>query len=373
MRIMRTLKYFIISIIFLLLSSCKKIENRNEKYDWLVLTVADQGYPMDIRYGVFYNEKGENIADVPSNIPLSTQWWDGDSGVVITGEQYREIPTRMKIKWFSYAEDKFFEGDFNLDYDKISSLFKNGFECKDGTQNYHYIKVAIAPGGQVFLYLIGVNSTLVGKYTAREIFITDFIGEMRITTEDITREISVRNRIRKMPLQTQKEIDESKIKTTIWDDINVKYPWKYTLEAQEFEHLPLTMQKERKGVNYLNGEKAWCTDTEHFTNTSPKAIPTEIDGVFKTSAGRTFTIRIYPGNVDSLEPNKQTYEVQRAREQELVKLFKDFYKKTNNQEFEIHLKMDKYFKNGKVFLKKGTLEQEIPNTEVQIFDDTFNK
>ena len=343
----------------------------NDKYDWLVLTVADQGYMMEILEGDFFYDNGKSLASIPSRQVLQSQWWDGDSGVMISGEQFKSLPARMKIKWFSYAEDKFYEGDFKLDYDKIAALFKKGLQCKDGAQTYNYFKVAIAPGGQVFLYLIGGNNKLVGSFLAKENHSLKWTDLGNSTNEG--RKDDVIHFQSESPLQTQKEIAENKINTSIWNDINLNYPWKYTLEAQEFKHLPLTMQKERKGVNYLNGEKAWCTETEYFTNTSPKAIPTEIDGVFKTSAGRTFTIRIYPGNVDGKEPNKQSYEVRRAREQELVKLFKDFYEKVGKQEFEIHLRMDEYFKNGKVFLKKGNIEQEIPNTEVQIFDDTFDK
>ncbi|KIA85465.1 DUF2931 family protein [Kaistella jeonii] len=342
----------------------------SDKYEWLTLTVADYGYPMEIRNGSFYNEKGEDIAGIPADMYLNHQWWDGDSGIAVTGDQYREVPSSMKIKWFSYAEDKFYKGDFKLDHEKISALFKEGLKCNDGAKNYNYIKLAIAPGGQVFLYLVGGNTVLIGSFLAKEIFILNFKEEMGYTVDESRSQFLV-DFTAKMPLQTQKEIAEKKINTTIWNDINKKYPWKYTLEALEFEHLPLTMQDDKKGANYISGEKAWCTNTDYFTKTEWKPVPTEIDGVFKTSAGRTFTIRIYPGNVDGKEPNKQTYEVQRAREQELVKLFRDFYEKTGKQDFEIHLRMDDHFKNGKVFLRKGTLEQEIPNTEVEIFDNTF--
>ncbi|WP_160139862.1 DUF2931 family protein [Chryseobacterium sp. c4a] len=359
-------------IIGLLVNSCEKMKNMNNKYEWLTLTTADMGYPMIIRNGSFYNEKGEEIAGIPADMVLESQWWSGDSGVVIAGEQYRSVPFGMKIRWFSYAEDKFYEGDFKLDYEKLSKLFKEGLNCKESS-NYKYFKVSIAPGGQVFLYLLGGNSLLVGSYQAKEYIVDDYLGEMRITREGATRQTYVDNKIKEMPLQTQQEISEKRINTQIWKDINLHYPWKYTFKVADFNN-SFDLKKQKMGVDYINGEDAWCiSDVDYLTQFSPKAIPLEIDGKFETSAGRKFTIRIYPGNVNGQEPKMQPYEIRRGREQELVKLFKDFYTKIGNKDFEIHLKLSPDFKTGKVYLKKDNVEQEIPNVQVDIFDMTFDK
>ena len=155
----------------------------NGKYNWLTLTTADMGYPMRILYGEFYNEKSEPIASIPSSMYLSSQWWSGDSGVMITGEEYKEVPTGMKIKWFSHAEDKFYEGDFVVDKERITQLFDKGIEYNNPSNEYSkypYIKVAIAPAGQVYLYLEGGNNVLVGAFVAKEVFVDNFKREMRL-------------------------------------------------------------------------------------------------------------------------------------------------------------------------------------------------
>lgn len=361
----------LLMIIGLLVNSCEKINNMNNKYEWLTLTTADMGYPMKIRYGYFYDNKNENIAGIPADMILQSQWWSGDSGVVIAGEQYRSVPFGMKIKWFSYAEDKFYEGDFKLDYEKLTKLFKEGLNCKESS-NYKYFKVSIAPGGQVFLYLLGGNSLLVGSYQAKEYVVNDFKAEMRYRVDE-TREEYLVDFVKKMPLQTQQEISEKRINTQIWKDINLHYPWSYTFKVADFNN-SFDLKEKDIIVNYINGENARCiSEIDYLTKSSPKAIPLEIDGEFETSAGRKFTIRIYPGNVNGQEPQKQTYEVQRGREQELVKLFKDFYEKVGKKDFEIHLKLSPDFKTGKVYLKKDNIEQEIPKVQVDIFDMTFDQ
>ncbi|AZA89547.1 Uncharacterised protein [Chryseobacterium nakagawai] len=176
-----------------------------------------------------------------------------------------------------------------------------------------------------------------------------------------------------MPLQTQQEISEKRINTQIWKDINLHYPWSYTFKVADFNN-SFDLKEKDIIVNYINGENARCiSEIDYLTKSSPKAIPLEIDGEFETSAGRKFTIRIYPGNVNGQEPQKQTYGVQRGREQELVKLFKDFYEKVGKKDFEIHLKLSPDFKTGKVYLKKDNMEQEIPKVQVDIFDMTFDQ
>ncbi|MGV0924693.1 DUF2931 family protein [Empedobacter tilapiae] len=344
----------------------------NGKYDWLTLTTADMGYPMEILYGDFYNEKDEPIASIPSNMELSSQWWSGDSGVMITGDEYKEIPARMKIRWFSYAEDKFYEGDFAVDKERITQLFDKGIEFSKPSSEYNYIKVAIATAGQVYLYLVGGNNVLVGTFVAKEVFVDDFKKEMGLPMHtEIKRDELIKIVLKNIPLQTQQEIAENRISTQIWKDINLHYPWQYTFEIED-DNRPLFIQKEKLGADFINNEDAWAVVPEFFTTTIPKAIPLEIDAKFKTKAGRKLIVRIYPGNVNGQEPQYQTYEVQRGREQELVKLFKEFYKEIGSQEFAVHLRISEDVKTAKVFLKKGNIEREIPNVEIQLFDTTFD-
>ncbi|WP_228391712.1 MULTISPECIES: DUF2931 family protein [Chryseobacterium group] len=347
----------------------------SNKYEWLILTVADMGYPMEIRSGAFYDENGEDIAGIPIEKTLSSQWWSGDSGVVIAGEQFRPIPAKMSISWFSYAEDKFYEGTFILDKPKLESIFSKGLDCGNIDMVTRDFKIALAPGGQVFLYLTSPNTQLVGVYQAREYEVSDFKKEMRYPDYiDVTRSQVVNDFKKLMPLQTQQEIAEKRISMHIWKDINLRYPWKYTADLAEHNNLNLTLLSKDQGITFISGEDNWCLkSTDYLTENSPKPIPLEIDGKFETPAGRKFTIRIYPGNVAGVEPQKQAYEIRRAREQELVKLFKDFYEKIGNKEFEIHLKISENFKVGKLYLKKGKIEQEVPNVQVDIFDLTFGK
>lgn len=156
----------------------------NGKYEWSVETVADMGYPMEILGGAFLDDKEEVLAGIPADMYLNNQWWNGDSGSIAAGEDFRPLPSLMTIRWFSYAEDKFYEGKFNLDHKNLEEEFNKTFKCSFGNEKYSSIKVALAPEGQAFLYLTGPNMKLFGNYQAQEIFISDFKEEMRYTVDE---------------------------------------------------------------------------------------------------------------------------------------------------------------------------------------------
>lgn len=359
----------------LLMSSvaCKKINTMNGKYKWLVETVADYGYPMEIKGGGFMDEKGEILAGIPADMYLNGQWWNGDSGSMVTGEEFRPLPSVMTIRWFSYAEDKFYQGKFTLDHKKLEEEFNKIFPCNFGKYSYSAIKVALAPGGQVFLYLTGPNMKLLGSYQAEEIVVPDFREEMGITADGVTRKESVGKRVAKMPASTQREIQQGSIRKDIWKNINKTYPWKYTYEIAG-DNRPLKILDRTQGADFISGEQTWCLENEdYFTQSIPKAVPLEIDARFKTEAGRELTVYLYIGHVNGVEPKMQTYEVQRAREQELVQLFAGFYEKIGKEEFSIHLKINDDLKTGRLYLKRGNTEQEIPNVQIEIYDETFDK
>ncbi|OAH64706.1 hypothetical protein AXA65_18730 [Chryseobacterium sp. FP211-J200] len=335
----------------------------NNQYRWNIETTADEGYHMEILSGGFYDQKGEEIAGIQSDMRLQSGLL-GDSGS-ITVENYRAIPSQMNLEWFSYAEDKFFKGKFQLDIERIKSIFHN--------TAYQGFKIAPIPGGRFMLYAYAEGSTeLFRIYKGQEVQVTNFKEVMRYTVDETRSEYLVDFR-KSMPLQTQQEIASKSISLHIWDDISIKYPWKYTVQAEGFDKLAITMQKDEGGANFIDAEEDWKADVDYYTTSFPKPIPTEIDGKFETPAGRAFTIRIYPGNSEDLEFRKFEYVPYRKREQELVKQFKDFYEKIGKQEFEIHLRMSEDFKTGKVYLKKGNIMEEIPNTDVLIFDTTFGK
>ena len=139
----------------------------NKKYEWLVLTAADDGYPMEIIYGELTDPIGRG-GNIPTGQLLRSRLF-GDAGMMIVGDEFRPLPHKMKIKWFSYAENKFFKGEFDLDHKYIEAIFEQEeYIYRDG--GGIDFKVVPIPDGKVMLYLYGVNTFLLGIYQGKRIY-----------------------------------------------------------------------------------------------------------------------------------------------------------------------------------------------------------
>jgi hypothetical protein len=73
----------------------------------------------------------------------------------VVGEQYKPLPDRLDITFYSYAEKQFYQGEFELPYKKILSLFSDGVAENPDRPIYTRIMEGIAPGGAVSVWVIG--------------------------------------------------------------------------------------------------------------------------------------------------------------------------------------------------------------------------
>lgn len=140
-----------------------------DKYEWLPTESAHPEYPMTIVSGNLYLKDGSSVY-IPSKAVVDNGW--GEIGSThIVGSTMKALPVSMKITWFSFAEDKFFTGTFDLPYDHISKLFAEGRESHRTRERITYedIIVGMAPGGEVSVWLQAEREVLlVASFTAKE-------------------------------------------------------------------------------------------------------------------------------------------------------------------------------------------------------------
>ena len=351
----------------------KKIyNNMNNNYEWLILTSADEGYPMRILDGGFICRKGIFFS-IPTVQQDLTHSLFRDSGLMIVGDNFRPIPHKMEIKWFSYVENKFFKGEFDLDHKYIEALFKQKVIYKKGGGDF---KLVLIPGGKVMLYLTGENTFLLGIYQAQEYIVIgneNYYKEMFFHIDTLTREQDVQIFQKDLPQQTLNEINNNTIPTDIWDKISVKYPWRFTFHLVDRNDYPeKIVGEEENHVVFINAERRLkLNEVNYFITPEPKPIPIELATTFDAPGGR-YEFRVFPGNVGGKEFSVLPYDQYRKREQQLVKLFKEFYERIGKQPFNLHLEIDKKFENPKLYLKKDDIMQEIPDVEFELFNSTFD-
>ncbi len=375
---MKIVKRFIILTFIALVSSCKKENNmiyKVQKFEWLVETSADSLCPIEVYHGSFTDSEGDTQW-IPSGEYLNDRW-GGYGASYVVGDERRKIPESMQITWFSYAENKFFQGNFQLPQKKIYDIFNKDYgqsKTPDGIEhknNFSYLSISIAPQGLITLWASGEGKIEIGTYEAKEIKMAwkDFYG----TQGTITQIEEVRDRVKDMLPFVQKEIAEGTINNTYFKDRLERYH--YTISTNKTEEYTLY----NYGISFLNqevinnniGHISFLNDKEN-----PKGIATDGNIYVKDKFDRKFEVRFDANLLEGQELyDKLPPETNMTKNISYMKLWADFFKNNKDVQFQIKFN-DKIEKSdirkpilcGKIVLKSPTTELELPNSRVEIFD-----
>ena len=204
-------------------ASSRLARYQTDKFKLSAGPCAADGYWVTIQGGSFINSQGGGFP-VPSGHTLRSTW--GASGTAwAVGDALQAVPERLKMLWFSYAEDKFYAGDFALPQEKIHQLLQAGSWDieKQKPVTYDEFTVCVLPKGGVVVWLTGGNQTLVGRFQAQETFPTAADYQRYYGPAD--RPSMVKETREEMPAAVQQEIKAGTLSTKKWDDYLKTYPW----------------------------------------------------------------------------------------------------------------------------------------------------
>ena len=97
---------------------------------------------------------GSEVA-VPDNRNVANGWGQWGSTHIV-GPERKPVPQRLTLEWFSFTEDKFYQGSFALPEKTISAFFETGIPEDRQTRKpkaFERIIVGMAPGGLVSVWL----------------------------------------------------------------------------------------------------------------------------------------------------------------------------------------------------------------------------
>lgn len=118
------------------------------KVEWQPGINAPTYYPIETVFGGFYADN--RYCGIASGV---LQWggW-GQPGAEMSSGFF--VPDSLTIGWFSFAEDKFYRGDFKLPSDTMRALFKQGYVDRKGKFfRYNTLIVNVYPKGGVALWM----------------------------------------------------------------------------------------------------------------------------------------------------------------------------------------------------------------------------
>lgn len=369
-------------LLIITLTSCKK-ENKMipkleqiQKFEWLAQTSADSLCPVEVYHGSFTDSSGATQW-IPAGEYLNDRW-GFSSGIMAVGDDNRKIPESMQITWFSYAEDKFFQGSFSLPQKKIYDIFKKDYgkyklpSGQEEKEDFSNLLVSMAPEGLVTLWATGhMGQVEIGTFEAKEILIDwkDFYGSQGT----VTRYEEVRDNRKDMLPFIQEDIAKGNINNKYIKGRLARY--NYTIATNKPEEYTIY----NYGVAFLNHEDIslkyaglpFLTDLE-----DPKGIATNGNVYVKDKFGSKFEVRFDANLLEGQGLYKVSEPRQnRAKDIDYMQLWTAFFEKNKDVQFLIKFN-DKVEKSdihkplicGKIVLKSLTTELEFPNSRVEFFD-----
>ena len=218
------------------------------KFDWLATESAPKNFPMEIVHGSFIAPDGYSLY-IPNEKTIHYGWGSMVSSHVV-GPDLKSLPSRMEIEFFSYTENIFYKGEFDLPYDTIVRLFNEGYYSskKEGRTTYKRIMAGVAPGGSVAVWLFGTNKKTEVFFGKAEK--TQDIPWARIYDgSEITREEFIHKNLKDtIGIENINALKQNGIPFELWDSYRVHYPWQPVIIADNpppFIH----------GIFYFNGEE----------------------------------------------------------------------------------------------------------------------
>ncbi|HEX8326834.1 MAG TPA: DUF2931 family protein [Hymenobacter sp.] len=320
--------------------------NQPEHFAFAAAPCTADGYFVTIHAGEFMRPDGKTLP-VPTGHLLEGSW--GASGTLwAVGDERQPAPTRLRMLWFSYAEDQFYEGDFALPQQEIQALLQQGYWDVEKQQHGTYTSLIVCtiPKGGVVLWLGGTNQTFVGRFQGQPsaVDFKQFYGPAN--RAKLLQEVRTQ-----MPSDVQQQLTAGTFGVQKWDQYLRRYPWKVEISQ------PLTLYK--YSLRYLNAERVrdpLSRDLgpyrQQLLEPSPKAMPRKLYLYGQTEHGARHQIRLNP--FDEAETMAAFQTLSQANPQSPITLF---------------IEVSKAFKKGSLTLRNERQQIPLLKTQVQLFDE----
>lgn len=283
---------------FLVVFDVRKNAMAADEYKWLPTACADYNYPMQITDGKFIF-KSKDFVHIPDKKIISNGWGEAGS-IYMIGEHLKPIPEKMMISWFSYTENKFYSGVFDLPYEKIKLLFENGFiDPVDGKKaTYDMIMVGLAPEGEVSVWLTGGITTEVGNFQAGQANInwSEILDNPDVSRENYIQDILEdelgkdklayldKRDIPHSPWRTPEEIAKLGMRQGLWKAYRQRYSWEPVIAG--------ISKPSRMWIKSFNGENYYIDFPVNKFKQEALALPRRIKINWVSPSGGKFTASI---------------------------------------------------------------------------------
>ncbi|GIJ97876.1 hypothetical protein CAPN001_24450 [Capnocytophaga stomatis] len=338
-----------------------------DKFEWQEAKSAPPGYPIEVYTGGLQSKNG--FTSLYSGTTLGLKGWGTGGGGMSSG--LKTIPNHLHVIWVSYFEHKFYEIDTPIDYEKMVSLFNEGYyemsfvndpnakEPSLNKTNYKTIMVGFAPGGVVVIWVAGAGRQIeVGRYQGKEITFTQKqIDELPSGPKKNMHNIEYHNNIlyhwKMVPKEIVDKVKDKPVPYGLWDTYHKKYNWQLSFE---FLH-----QEKIKDVffDFYNGERE-----ELFGAVETEKYP-EIPESFRWTTHKVRPTPKLCSFIYVVESSEYGCSI-KFDEEEIFKAFRDVFGDSPNTEAELVVYINDSRTDATVALKSKDKEIALFNSNVSI-------
>lgn len=336
-----------------------------ERYDYIATVSSADGYKCRLFFSV-----GGYIGD--QILFGSNDIWGGGAGVADSPKEKR-LPEELFVQYYSMPENTFYRLKTPLPTERIKELLKKRHPLRDiDDASYVGFDIGIAPCGFVSLWLAGTyGMVLVDTFRAQP-FKYDYISAFPPASGTPPAEI-YKNQYNGLYSFIKREIQDNKISSKYWEDLNNMYNWKLEVSDPNFKLYNYEMY-------FINQEwKRGFRDPSWLLESSLKRIPSEFD-VFLSNKFRPIRYsveikirqrRAYKDEDEKLGPEQSVLN-HMNKSRELLAIFDEFYAKAGDKPVRLCLELSNdlgvdRLRNLKLKLKTDDMEVEIPTMSVKVF------
>jgi hypothetical protein len=239
-----------------------------KKYKWLPTECASKRYPMRILNGnLFFEDEGSIY--LPDG-RLIFNGWGKIGSIHLVGEEFKPVPERLNVAWFSFTENKFYAIECDLPHTKMRELFSNGYigPADDEKTTYSYVMIGLAPKGGIAVWLSGGDvTTEICFIQAKEASIdwSRFFSHIEMSREEFVQ-------FNLEQVLTNEDLISLKRDGIPSGLYNIKYRTYYPWEP--FIIGNLTANKIL--LQYFNGEREYIDYESDENKTSKRTVPREL-------------------------------------------------------------------------------------------------
>lgn len=329
-------------------------DNPTKKFDLSVSACTPAGNPVEVVEG-HCSGPGGTGPRVPSGYYLAGDWTGSGTGEVV-GSPFHAAPDTLHLRWFSFAEDTFYEGDFPLPRPRIYALLKEGYWDNDANKHdtYSDLTVCVLPGGGAVVWLNGGNKVVLGRYQGHAIRY-DFASFKR----EVDRAALVAEERAKLPAAVQAQLRAGTFGPGQWDTYLVKYPWRVEVVVQnDKQALPLPLYNHY--AEYFSAENdsypvaldRMDAYLDIIRQPTPKAVP-QVLGIF----------------VDNHYGEKHEIRINPFDEAETLAAFQALAARHPKEPMVLRIEVDKLYTQYKLSLSNGFQTVSLDKATVKIFEE----